>query len=228
MSQESSYDWHSALDYLEGLLPDDVRRLERGCKSASAASHEPTIGPSVAQLVAVLVLATRPQKVLEIGTAAGYSAIAIGRALMQTGGRMTTIEIDADLAESARGNISEAGLGDVVEVLRADANETITKSSGSFDLILQDGSKDDYLQMLPRLIDLLELNGLLITDDVLFPVMDLPEPIKRWQHTMRIYNGALQTCPDLQTVWLPIGDGVAISVKVKRREVGAPCRAQPE
>jgi caffeoyl-CoA O-methyltransferase len=217
VSEDSAYDWHSALDYLEGLLPDDVRELERGCRADAVSRREPTIGPSVAQLVAVLVLATRPKQVLEIGTAAGYSAIAIGRALLQTGGRLTTIEINAESAESARRNITDAGLTEVVEVLNENANETIARSVGPFSLILQDGSKDDYLQMLPRLIDLTEPNGLLITDDALFPVMDLPESVKRWQHTMRIYNRALQTCPELETVWLPVGDGVAVSVKVDRK-----------
>ena len=228
MSQDSSYDWHSALDYLEGLLPDDVRQLERGCKADPSVRREPTIGPSVAQLVAVLVLATRPGRVLEIGTAAGYSAIAIGRALLQTGGKLTTIEIDGGLAASARQNIADAGLSKVVEVLNEDANETLARPIGPFNLILQDGSKDDYLQMLPRLIDLTESTGLLITDDALFPVMELPESVKRWQHTMRIYNRALQTSPDLETVWLPVGDGVAVSVKIERQEGGTPSRAQPE
>jgi predicted O-methyltransferase YrrM len=214
MSEGAPYDWHNALDYLEGLLPDDVRQLERGCKSGPVVPAEPTIGPSVAQLVAVLVLATRPARVLEIGTAAGYSAIAIGRALKHVGGRLTTVEIDADLAQAARKNVADAGLADTVEVVNENANETIGKSSKAYGLILQDGSKDDYLQMLPRLVDLLEPHGLLITDDVLFPVMDLPASVKRWQQTMRVYNRALQTSPELATVWLPIGDGVAVSVKV--------------
>ena len=81
--------------------------------------------------------------------------------------------------------------------------------------------------MLPRLIDLLEPHGLLITDDVLFPVMELPESVKRWQQAMRIYNRTLQTSPELETVWLPIGDGVAVSVKVERKEPDTPSRAQP-
>ena len=227
MPQDASYDWHSALDYLEGLLPDEVRRLERGCKAGSSVPGEPSIGPSVAQLVAVLVLATRPGRVLEIGTAVGYSAIAIGRALGQTGGRLTTIEIDPDLARTAGENIAEAGLADVVEVVNEDANATVSRLSDTFGLILQDGSKDDYLPMLPRLIDLLEPHGLLITDDVLFPVMELPESVKRWQQAMRIYNRTLQTSPELETVWLPIGDGVAVSVKVERTEAGTQSRGQP-
>ena len=67
-----------------------------------------------------------------------------------------------------------------------------------------------------RLIDLLEPHGALVADDVLFPVMALPEGLKRWQEVLAQYNQALRDHPALQTVWLPIGDGVAVSVKLSR------------
>lgn len=215
MPEPSSYDWHSAQEYLESLLPEEVRRLEAERTPEPAQPLQPTIGPSAAQLVDVLILAHRPGRVLEIGTSVGYSAIAMGRALVRTGGRLVTIEIDPRLAEAARQNIAEAGLAGTVEVIIDDANQVIAGLDGPFGLILQDGNKDDYLQMLPRLIELLEPHGLLVTDDLLFPVMDLPESAKRWQYAMSLYNEALQHRPDLQTVWLPIGDGVAVSVKVE-------------
>lgn len=215
MPEPSSYDWHSAQEYLESLLPEEVRRLEAERTPEPAQPLQPTIGPSAAQLVDVLILAHRPGRVLEIGTSVGYSAIAMGRALVRTGGTLVTIEIDPRLAEAARQNIAEAGLSDTVEVVIDDANQVIADLGERFGLILQDGDKDDYLQMLPRLVELLEPHGLLVTDDLLFPVMDLPESAKRWQYAMSLYNEALQHRPDLQSVWLPIGDGVAVSVKVE-------------
>lgn len=215
MPEPSSYDWHSAQEYLESLLPEEVRRLEAERTPEPAQPLQPTIGPSAAQLVDVLILAHRPGRVLEIGTSVGYSAMAMGRALVRTGGRLVTIEIDPRLAEAARQNIAEAGLAGTVEVIIDDANQVIAGLDEPFGLILQDGNKDDYLQMLPRLVELLEPHGLLVTDDLLFPVMNLPESAKRWQYAMSLYNEALQNRPDLQTVWLPIGDGVAVSVKVE-------------
>ena len=214
MTNRPSFDWDSAQEYVEGLLPEDVRRLEAENKGGTGIRLQPTIGPSVAQLVDVLILANRPGRVLEIGTSVGYSAIVMGRALRQVGGSLITVEIDPRLAESARANLSEAGLTDVVEALVEDANDTIARFTKPFDLVLQDGNKDDYLQMLPRLVDLLTPHGLLVTDDVLFPIMEVPESAKRWQYAMSLYNQALQHRPDLRTVWLPIGDGVSISVKV--------------
>lgn len=214
MSDSSPYDWHNALDYLEGLLPEEVRQLDKGVGAPGVTRQEPTIGPNVAQLVAVLVLATRPKRVLEIGTAAGYSAIAIGRALRKVGGRLTTIEVDQDLARTARKNLEAEHLADLVEVLCEDANETLGRLEGGFHLVLQDGSKDDYTRALPRLVELLDPHGLLVSDDVLFPVLNLPDAVKRWQQAMRTYNRTLQNTPELATVWLPIGEGVAVSVKV--------------
>jgi caffeoyl-CoA O-methyltransferase len=216
MTQRPSYDWHNAQEYLEGLLPDDIRGLETERKRAAALPIQPSIGPSVAQLVDILILATRPKRVLEIGTSTGYSAIAMGRALKQTGGRLTTIEIEPRLAEVARENILDAGLEGVVEVVIDDANLVLDDVPGPFGLILQDGNKDDYLKMLPPLVERLEPHGLLVTDDVLFPVMDLPDDARRYQYAMSLYNESLQNRADLQTVWLPVGDGVAVSVKAER------------
>jgi caffeoyl-CoA O-methyltransferase len=216
MTQGPSYDWHNAQEYLEGLLPEDIRGLETERKRGTALPIQPSIGPSVAQLVDILILATRPKRVLEIGTSTGYSAIAMGRALKQAGGRLTTIEIEPRLAEVARENILDAGLEGVVEVVIDDANLVLEEVPGPFGLILQDGDKDDYLKMLPHLVERLEPHGLLVTDDVLFPVMDLPDDARRHQYAMSLYNESLQNRADLQTVWLPVGDGVAVSVKVER------------
>lgn len=218
MTSRPSYDWHNAQEYIEALLPEDIRDLEAVGKVGANVPIQPTIGAGVAQLVDVLILAARPKHVLEIGTSAGYSAIAMGRALRQIGGKLTTIEIDPRLARAADENIRDAGLGEVVEIVIDDANHVIEDMKGPFGLILQDGSKDDYLQMLPRLMDLLEPYGMLVTDDVLLPVMDLPDEAKRYQYALSLYNDALQNHPGLQTVWLPVGDGVAVSVKAARAE----------
>lgn len=214
MAGKTPYDWHSAQQYLAGFLPERIRALNAAGEIDADVPTQPTIGPCVAQLVDVLILATRPTRALEIGTSAGYSAIAMGTALRQVGGTLTTVEIDPRLGNAATDNIRAAGLEDVVEVIIDDANQVIADATGRFGLILQDGSKDDYLQMLPPLVDLLEPHGMLVTDDVLFPVMDVPDEAKSFQYALSLYNGALKERPDLQTVWLPIGDGVAVSVKI--------------
>ena len=103
-----------------------------------------------------------------------------------------------------------------MEVVCADARAWVGEAAArgaTFDLILQDGGTESYLPMLPDLIALLSDRGILVTDDVLFPVMDLPERVRPWQEAVAAYNRALARRRDLRTVWLPVGDGLAISVK---------------
>ncbi len=214
MVNRPAYDWQNAREYIDHLLPDTLRQLQPEDTLPPGVSADTSIGPDVAQLVAVLILAQRPRHVLEIGTSAGYSALVMGKALAKVGGHLLTIEIEPRLAEAARRNLKDVGLADVVEVVVDDANDVLKDLPGPFGLILQDGSKDDYLRMLPRLVDLLEPHGLLITDDVLLPVMDLPPDARRYQYALSLYNDALQGRPELRTVWLPVGDGVALSVRI--------------
>ncbi len=213
MADPSRFEWKTAQQYLSGLLPEGIHELSAPVPSAVEGTR-PTVGPSAAQLLTVLIHATRPRRALEIGTCAGYSAIAMGRALRHVDGNLTTIEIDPRLADAARKNVTDADLSEVVDVITGDANEVIADIAGPFGLILQDGHKPDYVRMLPRLVELLAPGGLLLSDDVLFPIMDLPERAKPFQDAIREYNEALKSCPDLQTTWLPMGDGVSVSVKM--------------
>jgi caffeoyl-CoA O-methyltransferase len=214
MRDARRFEPNAAQRYLESLLPEQILRLDTP-RPPNIERVAPTIGPAAAQLLTVLIHATRPRHALEIGTCLGYAAVAIGRALQQLGtGTLTTIEIDPRLADAARQNLAHAGLSDNVEVITGDANRVIAELSGPFDLILQDGHKPDYVPMLPRFVELLAPHGLLVTDDVLFPVMDLPQSARPAQATLRAYNDALRDHPDLHTTWLPIGDGVTVSVKL--------------
>jgi len=184
-----------------GEVTDDALRIQ------------PTIGPIAAGLVDLLVRSKRIARILEIGSSLGYSTCALGRAAQSHGGTVLSIEIDERIALIARENVRAAGLGGTVEILVADSKEVVRDLKDPFGLILQDGHKDDYLPMLNRLVELLEPGGILVTDDVLFPVMNLPASAAGWKRTIAGYNLALKLREDLRTVWLPIGDGVAMSVK---------------
>jgi caffeoyl-CoA O-methyltransferase len=206
------YEMARALAYIETLQsPPD--RLAVEDLAGETVRIQPNIGPLAAGLVDLLVRSGRIGRILEIGTSLGYAACALGRAARAHGGRVLSIEIDERIAAAARENIAAAGLGDTVEVLVADAKAAVRELSGRFGLVLQDGHKDDYLPMLDRLIELLEPGGYLVSDDVLFPVMPLPERARGWGRAMELYNLALKDRAELRTIWLPIGDGVALSVK---------------
>ena len=205
------YDLAAAAAYIETLSPEP---LPLSISSIADAPLQPTIGGLAATLIRVLIAAHQPRRILEIGTSLGYSAIALGRAASAYSGQVVSLEINERLAETARQNIAAAELGATVTVVTADARAWLRQAHGAFGFVLQDGGKEDYLPMLDSLVELLEPNGLLISDDVLFPVMELPTRVEHWKQAIAEYNRELASHPRLRTVWLPIGDGVAISAKL--------------
>ena len=178
----------------------------------------PLVDAEVGALLHVLVTAIGARRILEIGTAIGYSGIWMARALPDDG-RLLTMELLRERATAARGNFERAGVAERVEVMIGDASRLVAKVAGPFDLVFQDGSKQQYGPMLERLVDLLRPGGLLVTDNVLWDGEVVPGflPVaKRDPDDTRAiaeYNERLATHPRLTTTIVPLRDGVAISVK---------------
>jgi predicted O-methyltransferase YrrM len=203
--------------YLNTLnrLPDAV--LEEIARDG-AREDLPLIDAEVGALLRILATAVGATRVLEIGTAIGYSGIWLAAAL-PPGGMLLTLEIDEDRVRRARENFARAGLADRVSVIVGDAPRMLAKVSGPFDLIFQDGDKQQYGPMLDRLIDLLRPRGLLVTDNVLWDGEVVPDfiatPKRNAADTRAIteYNQRLNSHPRLMTATIPLRDGVAISLK---------------
>jgi predicted O-methyltransferase YrrM len=178
----------------------------------------PLVDAEVGALLRVLATAVRAERILEIGTAIGYSGIWLAGALAP-GGSLFTMEYDEDRARQARENFARAGVADRVSVIVGDAQRMLAKVSGPFDLIFQDGDKKQYGPMLDRLVDLLRPGGLLVTDNVLWSGEVVPGFVRTPHHeaadTQAIgdYNVRLNDHPALLTSIVPLRDGVAISVK---------------
>ena len=178
----------------------------------------PLIDAEVGALLRVLVGATGATRVLEIGTAVGYSGIWLAGALPPNG-RLLTMEMDAARVKVARSNFERAGLASRVNVMTGDAQLLVAKVAGPFDLIFQDGNKQLYGPMLERLVDLLRPGGVLVTDNVLWDGEVVPgyvtSPRRSAADTKAIaaYNEQISTHPRLKTAIVPLRDGVAISVK---------------
>ena len=211
------------------IVPDAIERylssLNRsvdGLLQAIAREGEqadlPLIDAEVGALLRVLALAVGATRILEIGTATGYSGIWLAGAL-PAGGMLLTMESDAERAEIARQNFARAGLSDRVSVIVGDARRTLAKVSGPFDLIFQDGDKPLYVRLLDRLVELLRPGGLLVTDNVLWDGEVVPgfvrSPLRNLDDTQAIadYNDRLNAHPRLTTATIPLRDGVAITVK---------------
>ena len=211
------------------IVPDAVERYLAGLNQladpvllevARAGDKQdlPLVDAEVGALLRVLATAVGATRILEIGTAIGYSGIWLAGAL-PANGMLLTMERDHKRAEQARENFVRARLADRVNVIVGDAQRLLAKVSGPFDLIFQDADKQQYVPMLDRLVDLLRPGGLLVTDNVLWDGEVVPgfvrSPKREVDETRAIaeYNKRLSRHPRLMTTIVPLRDGIAISVR---------------
>jgi predicted O-methyltransferase YrrM len=167
----------------------------------------PIVGPVVGELLLILARATGARRVLELGTATGYSAICLARGCGPQG-RVLTLEFDARMAARAQANLHRAGLGDRVEVRVGEALEQMAMLSGPFDLIFLDIDKESYLPALDHCRRLLRPGGLLVADNVGFAAADP-------------FNQEIRRRPDWRVVELlcllpqhsPEQDGLCLAVR---------------
>jgi predicted O-methyltransferase YrrM len=215
---------HAAVQgYLAGLNgPEDV--LLQEVRARSRADGVPAISPETGWLIHVLAVSAAPGRILEIGTGVGCSGIQLARALAPEG-MLLTIERDPARAATARRHFERAGLGNRVSVMVGEAARLVHKVAGPFDLIVQDGAKDQYEPVLDRLVGLLRPRGVLVSDNILWQGAVVPgfraEAARSAESAAIIarYSRRLAADSRLATIFLPVGDGVAVSVK---RDEGAP------
>lgn len=171
----------------------------------------PDIGRQAGKLIGLLIRAMNARRVLEFGTCLGYSTLWLAEAVKFTGGKLTAIEKENGMCERTLHNLKEAGLDEYVEVILGDAEKEIDKLTPGFDLILQDSDKVLYPVMLERTVRLLKKNGILIADDALFKPMGACETLSG---ATDLYNQLIFKDKRLYSTILPIGDGLAVSVKI--------------
>lgn len=185
----------------------------------AAQNNIPIAEPETARFLSVMCKIAKPKRVLEIGTAIGYSAIITARG-MDENGKILTLEYDEETAKIARENIARAGMTGRIEVVCADAKDYLSyiDEDECMDMIFLDGPKAHYIYMLDDCVRLLRRGGVLISDNVLYKGMtaDDAHVIRRKitiVERLREYIDALTNHPELETALLPLGDGVTVSVK---------------
>jgi predicted O-methyltransferase YrrM len=206
-------------DYLAGLRRDPHERLAVIDREGRAEGL-PLVYPDTGALLHTLALTCGARRVLEIGTAIGYSTLWLATAL-PADGTVITMEYDAARAARAREHFAAAGVGDRVSVIVGDAMRFLHKVAGPFDLIFQDSDKQVYEPMLDRLVDLLRPGGLLVADNVLWNGEVIPgyvaEHERKYSETdtaaIVAFSRRLAADPRLYTSFLQVGDGVSVSVR---------------
>ena len=205
-------------EFLESLIPKRSEFLtELREKSAREESYAPIIEPQAEQLLITMLAACKPRRVLEIGTAVGYSAILMAENLPENS-EIITVERYKKHAEIAVDNVFAVGREKQIRVIEGEAAEVLSWLDGEFDFIFLDAAKGQYLQFMPDILRLLKSGGILFSDDILYKGMvEDDDAVVRRKITivkrLRAYLEAIMNHPMLTTAGIPIGDGVAISVK---------------
>lgn len=178
----------------------------------------PIIRLETQEWMKTMLLIKKPKRILEVGTAVGYSAIYMSQ-YMPEDAHITTIEKWEPRIEQAKINFARAKVEDRIRLLEGDAAQWLAQLEGSFDFIFMDAAKGQYIHFLPDVIRLLAKDGVLISDNVLQDgdVLDSRYIVERRNRTihsrMREYLYALKNHEELTTSIIPLGDGVALSVK---------------
>jgi caffeoyl-CoA O-methyltransferase len=168
-------------------------------------------GPVVGRLLELLVHATRARLVLEIGTFAGLSALAMASGLAP-GGRVITCEIDPTRAEFARARFVAAGLADRIELRLGPAIETIDSLAGPFDLVFIDADKTGYSAYYEAVLPKLSAHGLIVVDNTLRSGTILASASDRdaGAHSMTQFNDHVAADPRAVCVMLTVRDGLTL------------------
>lgn len=178
----------------------------------------PVIRTQTQGLLKFILAASKPRQILEVGTAVGFSALLMSE-YAPDGCRITTIEKYEKRIPLAKENFRRAGKEDRITLLEGDALEVLKGLEGSYDLIFMDAAKGQYIHFLPDILRLLRTGGLLVSDNVLQDgdVLESRFAVTRRNRTiharMREYLYELKHNRQLETVILPVGDGVTVSVK---------------
>ena len=179
----------------------DVARLLKEIKGRD--TGQLAVSEEDGRFLRLMIASSGAKRALEIGGASGYSAIWMGMALRETGGRLVTIEYDPGRAKELAANVSRAGLSEIVEVKAGDAFQVIPALTGTFDFVFLDAWKKDYKRFFDLVYPRLDKGGLFVAHNVVNKRSEMGD-----------FLDAIQQHPSLwTTIVSPSGEGMSISLK---------------
>lgn len=203
--------------YIRSLEVPDSAVIE-AIEQEALRDRVPIIRKEMQSFLKVLLMIKRPMRILEVGAAVGFSSILMSE-YMPEGGHITTIENYDKRIPIARANFKRAGKEEQIDLIEGDALEVMHGLEGPYDLIFVDAAKGQYIHYLPEVMRLLGTDGVLVSDNVLQEgdIIESRFAVERRNRTihsrMREYLYELKHHDQLQTSIIPLGDGVALSVK---------------
>ncbi|MCI5503329.1 MAG: O-methyltransferase [Anaerobutyricum sp.] len=212
ISKERIEDFIRSFDVDSGS--DALKEIEKEAKR----DHVPIIRKGTQELLRILLKMKKPERILEVGTAIGFSSVFMGEC-SSSETEITTIENYPPRIVRAKENIKMAGMEGKIHLLEGDAADILKELDGYYDFIFMDAAKGQYIHFLPDILRLLPSGGILVSDNVLQDgdIFESRYGIRRRNHTihnrMREYLYVLTHNDELDTVILETGDGMTISVR---------------
>lgn len=195
------------------------QQLEK-IKQKALQEHIPIIMDDTLEVMEKYLRKIKPEKILEIGTAVGYSAMCFTKFLNENGS-IDTIERDEERVKQARKNIKNVGLENKINVFEGDAVEILPTLDDKYDAVFIDAAKGKYPFFLNEALRLIKPNGIIFADNILYKGYVLSDYNKHKQRTavrnLREYIKEVSENPSLDTKILEVGDGLAVSRKKDKR-----------
>lgn len=203
-------------EYIHSILPENSGYLE-DIEIYAKENHIPIIEKEISQFLKVLLKACKPIRILEIGTAIGYSALIMAEST-EDDCNIITIEKQLSLVELAKNNIYNTSYRDRIKIIHGQAEDILLDLNGNFDFIFIDAAKGHYLDFFNDSIKRLNQGGMIVSDNVLYKGMVASdELILRRKKTivkrMRSYLKHITNLEGYITSVIPLGDGVALTYK---------------
>ena len=207
--------------FINSMETENSKILE-AIESEALSTYVPIIRKEMQSFLKVLLTIQKPMRILEVGTAVGFSALLMSEYAPEDC-KITTIEKFEKRIPIARNNFVRGKKEEQIQLLEGDALEIMKGLKGSYDFIFMDAAKAQYIHYLPEAVRLLNPEGILLTDNVLQDgdVMESRFAVERRNRTiharMREFLYEIKHHEELETSILPLGDGVALSVKKEKR-----------
>ena len=183
-------------------------------KEKALKDHIPIIMDDTLEVMEKYLVTKKPKRILEIGTAVGYSAICFTEFLGE-GGKIDTIERESDRVKEARENIKNVGVEEKINIYEGDAVEILPTLDEKYDVVFIDAAKGKYPFFLKEALRMLKSDGIIFADNILYKGYVMSDYNKHKQRTavrnLREYIKEVSENPNLETQILEVGDGLAIS-----------------
>lgn len=207
--------YQGQLDYIRSLHKEPDDPLIAEMRDFANKNRIPVLYAESASFLEFLVKLYKPVNLLELGTAIAYTSVRLGR-VMPEGAKLTTIEKSANNLKLAQDFVKRSGLSNI-DIVFSDAAEFLNNYDSTFDFIFLDADKEDYRTLLDLTLQKMKHGAVIIADNLLWhgftAAEEIPDSYANSTAKIREFNSYFMSHPDLDTVLIPVGDGLGLGIR---------------